>query len=94
MGFIDTMRGEGHAAESICRVLREQGCQVAARTYRAWKTRAPAARTISDADVVDAVRQIARTTSPDGRPQLTPEGLYGRLEMLRWWVPAGRWSSR
>ena len=35
MGFIDTMRAEGHAVESICRVLREQGCQVAARTYRA-----------------------------------------------------------
>ncbi len=34
MGFIDTMRSEGHAVESTCRVLREQGCQVAARTYR------------------------------------------------------------
>ena len=34
MGFIDTMRAEGHAVESICRVLREQGCQIAARTYR------------------------------------------------------------
>ena len=49
MGFIDTMRAQGHAVESICRVLREQGCQVAARTYRAWKTRQPSARTISDA---------------------------------------------
>ena len=37
MGFIDAMRAEGHAVESICRVLREQGCQIAARTYRAWK---------------------------------------------------------
>ena len=39
MGFIDTMRSEGHAIESICRVLREQGCQIAARTYRAWRVR-------------------------------------------------------
>jgi putative transposase len=37
MGFIDTMRAEGHAVESVCRVLREQGCQIAARTYRSWK---------------------------------------------------------
>jgi hypothetical protein len=28
MGFIDTLRSEGHAVESICRVVREQGCQV------------------------------------------------------------------
>ena len=64
MGFIDTMRAEGHAVESICRVLREQGCQVAARTYRAWKQpdRVVAARTITDAQVVDAVRDIAWTT--------------------------------
>ena len=61
MGFIDTMRAEGHAVESICRVLREQGCQVAARTYRAWRTRPPAPRTVSDAQVVDAVRSLAWT---------------------------------
>lgn len=30
-GFLDTLRAEGHAFESICRVLRERGCQVAAR---------------------------------------------------------------
>ena len=44
MGFIDTMRAEGHAVESICRVLREQGCQIAARTYRAWKHAQPPRR--------------------------------------------------
>jgi hypothetical protein len=64
MGFIDTMRGEGHAVESTCRVLREQGCQVAARTYRAWRTRRPAARTISDAQAVEAIREIAWTINP------------------------------
>ena len=43
MGFIDTMRSEGHAVESICRVLREQACQIAARTYWAWRGGAVAA---------------------------------------------------
>jgi putative transposase len=81
MGFIDTMRADGHAVESTCRVLREQGCQVAARTYRAWRTRQPAARTISDAQAVHAIRDIAWTIKPDGRRQLTPEGLYGRRKM-------------
>ena len=61
MGFIDAMRADGHAVESICRVLREQGCQVAARTYRAWRRRRPAARTISDAQVVNTIRDIAWT---------------------------------
>lgn len=83
MGFIDTMRAEGHAVESVCRVLREQGCQIAARTYRSWKHsgRVVAARTISDALVVDAVRDIAWVTDHHGRRKLTPEGLYGRRKM-------------
>ena len=67
MGFIDTMRSQDHAVESICRVLREQGCQIAARTYRSWTSarRAVAARTVTDAHVVDAVRDIAWTTKVD-----------------------------
>jgi len=84
MGFIDTMRAEGHAVESICRVLREQGCQIAARTYRAWRRGAVAARTITDAQVVDAVREAAWSTVEfNGRQlrKLTPEGLYGRRKM-------------
>jgi hypothetical protein len=36
LAFIDECRQAGHAVESICRVLTEQGCQIAARTYRAW----------------------------------------------------------
>lgn len=73
------MRGEGFAVETICQVLREQGVQVAARTYRAWKTpgRILSARTVSDAVVVDAMIEV-RTTA-DGRP--TPESLYGRRKM-------------
>ena len=62
MGFIDTMRAEGHAAWSIGRVLREQDCQIAARTYRARKTGAVAFRTVTDAQVHDAVRHAAWTT--------------------------------
>jgi putative transposase len=75
MAFIDDMRSEGHAVESTCRVLREQGCPVAARTYRAWKQgRAPAARTVTDAVVMDAIIATAGT----------PEGLYGRRKMTHY----------
>jgi putative transposase len=81
MGFIDAMRADGHAVESTCRVLREQGCQVAARTYRAWRTRPPAARTISDAQVVNAIGDIAWSINADGRRVLAAEGLYGRRKM-------------
>ena len=83
MGFVETMRAEGHAVESICRVLREQGCQVAARTYRSWRRagRPVAARTMSEAQVVDAVRDVAWATDQHGRRKLTPEGLYGRRKM-------------
>lgn len=77
------MRGEGHAVESICRVLREQGCQVAARTYRDWaRTGRPvAARTISDATVTDRVRDLAWRVDHEGVRRMTPEGLYGRRKM-------------
>lgn len=83
MGFIDTMRGEGHTVELTCRVLREQGCHVTARTYRSWKlpTRVVAARTLSDALVLDAVRDIVWTTDAHGRRRMTAEGLYGRRKM-------------
>ncbi|QGF23409.1 IS3 family transposase [Raineyella fluvialis] len=85
MGFIDQLRAEGHAVESIIRVLREQGVQVAARTYRAWRTGRVAARTLSDALVLDAIRDVVWTsvTMPDGtqRRTMTPEGLYGRRKM-------------
>jgi putative transposase len=83
VAFIDEMRAEGHAVESVCRVLREQGCQVAARSYRAWTQSGPvAARTVSDAIVEDAVRSMAWTIDETGRRQLTPEGLYGRRKMF------------
>lgn len=82
MGFIDTLRAEGHAVESICRV-RGQGCQIAARTYRSWKdtNRPVAARTVSDAQVLDAVRDLAWRVDDRGGRRLTPEGLNGRRKM-------------
>ena len=64
MAFIDDMRAADHAVESTCRVLREQGCQVAARTYRTWKQahRPIATRTLSDAALTDAL--LARPGHP------------------------------
>ena len=78
------MRSEGHAVESICRVLREQGCQIAARTYRAMRSghRGLSARTVTDAQTVEAIRQVAWTVDAHGRRRLAPEGLYGRRKML------------
>ena len=83
MGFIDTMRAENHAVESICRILREQGCQIAARTYRNWKQsgRVVADRTVTDVQVVYAVLDIAWTSkmNSDGVlvRKMSPEGLTG-----------------
>jgi putative transposase len=76
VAFIDDMRAAGHAVESTCRVLREQGCQVAARTYRAWQhaSRPVAARTVRDALITDAL--IATRGAP--------EGLYGRRKMTHY----------
>jgi transposase InsO family protein len=83
VAFVVEMRAEGHAVESICRVLREQGCQVAARTYRLWArpARPVAARTVSDALVQDRVRELAWRVDEHGCRRLTPEGLYGRRKM-------------
>jgi hypothetical protein len=39
MDFIRCQQQQGRAVESVCRVLSEQGLQVAARTYRAWQAR-------------------------------------------------------
>ena len=83
VAFVDEMRTEGYAVESVCRVLREQGCQVAARTYRHWakSDRPVAARTVSDAAVEGTVRQLAWVIDEHGCRRLTPEGLYGRRKM-------------
>ena len=87
VAFINDCRAAGHAVESVCRVLSEQGCQIAARTYRAWSGTGHqvADRTVNDAIVMNAVRDAAWTVDADGPMagvrRLTPEGLCGRRKM-------------
>ena len=73
VAFIDEMRAAGFAVESICAVLSEHGCRIAARTYRQWRSpnRAVADRAMRDAAVIDAL------LATDG----TPQGGYGRRRM-------------
>lgn len=84
-GFIDQQRSQGRSVESVLRVLRQQGVKIAARTYRSWRKPRIAARTVTDAQVMEALRETAWTTRvfPDGstRRVLAPEGLYGRRKM-------------
>ncbi|GJF35190.1 hypothetical protein KNE206_78900 [Kitasatospora sp. NE20-6] len=87
MAFVDQMKAAGHAVESILIALNTAGLKIAARTLRAWcapttDTNRPAARTVTDALVEDAVRRLAFTTNPAGQRVLAPEGLYGRRKML------------
>ena len=71
LGFIEGQRAKGRAVESVCKVLREQGVQIAARTYRAWKHASPSSRDLTDAVIVDVLRtKIGK-----------PEGMYGRRKM-------------
>jgi len=79
--FIDEQRAQGHGVESVCTVLREQGVQVAPRTYRSWRTTPAAARAFSDAAIIDTLRGL-RTGSASGGA--LPETLYGRRKMTAW----------
>lgn len=101
IAFIDQLRAQGHTVESILRVLREQGVQIAARTYRSWRQGRVSTRTITDAMVVDVIRDIVWTTValPDGtvKRKMTPEGLYGRRKMTalvrRTRLPDASWGA-
>ncbi|MBC7594953.1 MAG: DDE-type integrase/transposase/recombinase [Kineosporiaceae bacterium] len=75
------MKAGGHGVELTCGVLREQGVQVTSRSFRAWRIRAAAARTVSDAVILDRLKALAVRDSK-GRPQ--PEILYGRRKMTSW----------
>lgn len=75
------MKAVGHGVELTCEVLREQGVAVTSRSYRAWKTRAAAARTISDAAILD---QLKALTLRDAKGRQPPEILYGRRKMTAW----------
>jgi transposase InsO family protein len=52
---------------------------IAARTYRAFKTRPPSTRSIIDAELVDVMRTIRETVDEHGR--LPRERFYGRRKM-------------
>ncbi|KUG58722.1 transposase [Nesterenkonia jeotgali] len=83
LAFIDELRGQGFAVESICQILSAEGLKIAARTYRAWarSNQQVAARTITDASVEGHIRGLAFTTDRHGNTKLAPEGLYGRRKM-------------
>ena len=89
VAFVDECRTAGLAVESVCRVLTEEGCQIAARTYRLWKRpgQRVAARTVTDALVMDEVRDLAWAVDAAGElagvRRMTPEGLYGRRKMTK-----------
>lgn len=75
------MRSEGHGVESTCDVLQSQGVRVAPRSYRAWRRRPAATRTITDAALVAMFHQLrARDTKGRQRPEI----LYGRRKMTAW----------
>ena len=80
------MRACGHGVESTCAVLCEQGVPVAPRSYRAWKRRPPAGRTIDDAAVVAVFHQLRKR---DKKGRQKPEVLYGRRKMTAWLARKG-----
>ena len=61
--------------------MGELDLAVAPRTYRAWRTRPAAARTVSDAEICDRLRALG-SGGPGGRR--APEVMYGRRKMTDW----------
>lgn len=80
MEFIDQQRAQGRRLEVVCRVLTEQGCRIAARTYRSWKHHQPSDREIGDQPILEKLQSL--TVVEDGKKK--PESLYGRRKMTRW----------
>lgn len=72
------MKANGHGIELTCGVLCEPGVLVTSRSYRAWKIRAAAVRTRSDAVLLDRLKALT-VRDVQGRQQ--PEILYGRRKM-------------
>ncbi|MFH5824698.1 hypothetical protein [Georgenia sp. AZ-5] len=54
-------------------MLTEHGCQIAPSTYYAYRSPTPAARTITDAVVVNELRKLRQ----DANGRATPESSYG-----------------
>lgn len=74
--FIDDHR-DRFGVEPICTVLTEHGCPIAPSTYYAHRRRGPAARTVVDALVVNALISLRTTTDREGNVVPSPESLYG-----------------
>lgn len=72
---------KGYGIELTCEVLHEQGLQVTSRSYQAWKTRAAATRTRSDAVLIDRLRALKIR---DGKGRQQSEIPYGRRKMTAW----------
>jgi putative transposase len=80
IAFIDMMRAKKYRVESVCRVLGEYGIKIAARTYRAFKTRQLSARAIRDQQILDKMIELRQTPDENGR--LPRERFYGRRKMV------------
>lgn len=95
MEFVRLQAQQGRAVESTCRVLRELGVQVAARTYRAWAGRRTAnPRSLAMAYLMNAVFTLAFAWDPATAAfRLCPEGLYGRRKMTALLVRTGQPAS-
>lgn len=74
---------DGHKARfgvvPICRALSGHGCQVAPRTYHAWRKREPSKRSLWDAAVTAVLASYYEERDEFGR--LRPESLYGAVKM-------------
>ncbi|EYT54165.1 transposase [Kocuria sp. UCD-OTCP] len=77
LDFIEDQRAKGRSVGSICTVLREQGLQIAERTYRSWKRARPSTRDHQDAVIIDAIL----TARVDAGGGASPESMYGRRKM-------------
>lgn len=55
--FIDDHK-ERFGVEPICRVLTQHGWKIAPSTYYAFKTRAPSARSLRDAELVEHLERV------------------------------------
>ena len=86
ISFIDELKAEEHAVELVCRVLRGQGCQVAARTYREWKKAQPCARDLADAYLMNVIWDLFLYVRDENSGELkaSPESLYGRRKVTAW----------
>ncbi|MBU8826538.1 IS3 family transposase [Mycolicibacterium goodii] len=76
-GFIAEHRARFGVAP-ICRVLTEHGCAIAPRTFYAWLSRPPSARTLWDTVITEV---LAGYYEPDEHGRRPPESLYGATKM-------------